>query len=89
MTQNGDGNKKVWATEIGAPTDTGHYSESEQASLASQLIPKWKSYSWAGNFYWYDLRNDGTDITYTEDNFGTVRTDSSLKPSYAALKNAW
>jgi hypothetical protein len=89
MTQNGDGNKKVWATEIGAPTDTGHFTESEQANLASQLIPKWKSYSWAGNFYWYDLRDDGTDITYTEDNFGTVRTNSTLKPSYSALKSAW
>jgi hypothetical protein len=89
MTQYGDGSKKVWATEIGAPTDTGHFSESEQASLATQLVTKWKADSRAGNFYWYDLRDDGTDTTYTEDNFGTVHTNNVLKPAYTALKTAW
>lgn len=87
MTQYGDGNKKIWATELGAPTNL--VGETEQGNLATQEVSSWKSYSWAGNYYWYDLRDDCTTSTDNECHFGAVRTDNSLKPAYTALKNAW
>ncbi|MHB8694185.1 MAG: cellulase family glycosylhydrolase [Solirubrobacteraceae bacterium] len=89
MVANGDSAKQIWATETGAPTYSGGVSEAEQANLATQETTLWKSFPWAGNFYWYDLRNDCTDSTNRECNFGSVRADNSLKPSYAALKSAY
>ncbi len=91
MSANGDSAKKVWATELGAPTGgtPGAVSESAQADLAAQGMSLWKSYSWAGNYYWYDLRNDCTNSADRECFFGAVRYDNSLKPAYNALKNAW
>ena len=52
-------------------------------------VALWKTFSWAGNYYWYDLRDDGTSTTDREHHFGAVRHDNTLKPSYAALKKAW
>lgn len=91
MTQYGDGSKKVWSTEVGATTFSGYYTESDQGTLATNLMSKWKSYTWAGNLYWYDLRDgDATSNTAsTEYNFGTVHHDNTPKPAYSALKTAW
>lgn len=36
---------------------------------------------------WYDWKNDGTDPTYNEHNFGTVTHDLKPKPAYIAVKN--
>jgi hypothetical protein len=87
MTQYGDGAKQIWATDLGAPTNL--VGETEQGSLATQEVALWKSFSWAGNYYWYDLRDDCTTSTDNECHFGAVRTDNSLKPAYKALKTAW
>lgn len=96
MTANGDGGKKIWITEVGAPTcvPSAAYpclSETEQARLASQAMRLWESWSWAGNFYWYDIRDDsgGGSMTTPEQHFGAVRADGKPKPSYFALKEAW
>jgi hypothetical protein len=96
MTANGDGGKKIWITEVGAPTCVTFaaypcLSETEQARLASQVMRLWKSWSWAGNFYWYDIRDDGGggSLTTPEQHFGAVRADGKAKPSYFVLKAAW
>lgn len=96
MIARNDGNKKIWATELGAPTCiTGAQytcvSEAEQAKLATQGVALWKSYSWSGNYYWYDLRDDfgGSSTTDMEYHFGALRSNNTQKPSYAALKTAF
>ena len=96
MTANGDGAKQIWITEVGAPTCVALaaypcLSETEQARLASQAMRLWKSWSWAGNFYWYDIRDDGGGGSRTtpEQHFGAVRADGMPKPSYFALRAAW
>jgi len=96
MVANGDGGKKIWLTELGAPTCIAGasypcVSEAEQANLATDEMALWKSYSWAGGFYWYDARDDygGTSTTDAESHFGAVRGDNSLKPVYNALQLAW
>jgi len=35
---------------------------------------------------YYDYKNDGTDATNPEDNFGTVNADASLKPAYQSAE---
>jgi polysaccharide biosynthesis protein PslG len=35
---------------------------------------------------WYDWKNDGTNPSYNEDNFGTVSNNLALKPSYVAVQ---
>ena len=95
MIGRGDTAKKVWATETGAPTCvTGRtYSkcltESEQGRLATQELALWKSFVWSGNCYWYDLRDDGTSLSNSEDHFGVVRRDDTPKPAYTALRNGF
>lgn len=107
MQQYGDASKKIWVTEAGAPTcqihNTSFYScvsEAEQAKLATAEVSAWKSYPWAGNFYWYDLRNDNGGISTSdkEQHFGVVRGSqnsidnggpNSPKPSYYALKKSY
>ena len=89
MTQYGDSNKKIWATEIGAPTTANMANETEQANFASRSVSYWKSYSWAGNYYWYDLRDDCTDTSNTECGYGAVRYNNTFKPSFDALKTSY
>ncbi len=107
MQQYGDGKKKIWITEAGAPTcltgggsTYGCVSEAQQSILAADELTVWKKYPWAGNYYWYDLRDDGGGASTSDDqqHFGSVRGVSnipanggvdSLKPVYMALKNAF
>jgi polysaccharide biosynthesis protein PslG len=96
MTANGDSGKTIWATEMGAPTCiTGAtytcVTKSAQGNLASGAAHRWQGYSWAGGFYWYDIRDDdgGTSKTNIEAHFGAVMANNHPKPAYQALKTAW
>lgn len=96
MGANGDGAKPVWATEIGAPTCIANatypcMTEPEQGALASFALRQWQSSAWAGNFYWYDLRDDngGTSTADGEQHFGVVRADNTPKPAYGVLRDAF
>src|SRR5207248_11741382 len=49
MNANGDGNKKIWATEFGAPTNgTNAVTEAHQASMITDAYALWKSYPFSG-----------------------------------------
>jgi polysaccharide biosynthesis protein PslG len=92
MVANGDGDKKIWGTEWGAPTNgpagSGYVSESTQAAEVTSAYTLWKSYPWAGPLFTYEFRDNGTSTTSRENFFGLVRYDLSQKPSYAAYKSA-
>jgi polysaccharide biosynthesis protein PslG len=51
MVENGDGGKKIWATEVGQP----------QLDLAPSAVPrifdKWRSYDFTGPAFWYTYRD--------------------------------
>ncbi|SEO75290.1 hypothetical protein [Trujillonella endophytica] len=89
MVANGDGGKKIWATEVGAPTHLFGVSEAEQADLAALEVATWNALPWAGNLYWYGLRDECSSAYVTQCRFGVVRWDGSLKPSYGALRGAF
>jgi hypothetical protein len=90
MEANGDGAKKIWATEYGAPTgtDSRSVSESDQARFVVEAFDQWSSEPWAGPIFWYSLRDQGTDPADLEQNFGVMRQDFSAKPALATFADA-
>ena len=49
----------------------------------------WKHLSWAGGFYWYDIRDDNLGADNPESHFGAILADNAPKPIYDALLSAW
>jgi len=89
MKANGDGKKKIWATEWGAPTGSSSQSMSEaaQAQLVRDGLTRLKAWSWAGPSFLYNFRDKGTNLSDREQNFGLVRHDWSPKPAYQAYRS--
>ncbi len=97
MVRHGDGERKVWGTEAGAPTgsDVGtcggrdgvSVSEAEQATVARDYLRGWTQTfgSFTGPFLWYQIRDNGTDPQNYDDNLGLLRRDFSAKPAYLAV----
>jgi hypothetical protein len=90
MSANGDGAKQIWPTEFGEPTGTNTraVSEAVQAQYVTDAYAALKGMTWAGPGFVYCGLDSGTDLTNVEDNFGLIRHDWTLKPSYAAYKTA-
>jgi hypothetical protein len=94
MAAHGDAAKKIWITETGAPTcivDPYYIcvASAQQADLASAEVRLWHTLSWAGGFYWYDIRDSNSATQEDGAHFGTVTSADSPKPAYQALRNAW
>jgi len=92
MTDNGDGAKKIWATEFGAPTNgpTGSYvSESDQAAMLTKAYQLYRTYDWGGPLFSYQGRDQSATDTSTRENFfGLTRYDYSPKPAFTAYQQA-
>lgn len=87
MTEHGDADKQIWATEFGYPTglDARGIDEETQAEYLRRGAAEWASYPWAGTLVFYSYR----DLTVRDDdpehNFGVVRVDGSPKPGLQAV----
>jgi polysaccharide biosynthesis protein PslG len=90
MLENGDGAKKIWLTEFGAPTggpDPKWYmSEEKQAQMVTDTMTQYKKYDWAGPIFWYTYKDSGNTNATNENFFGFVRFDGSFKPAYHVMK---
>lgn len=102
MAAHGDGAKKVWITEDGAPTggpgslaasgmsasETGadHVTEALEADTLTAAATRSRALGWVGPFFWYSYRDAGTTSDTNENFFGLVRADYSRKPAYAAYQ---
>lgn len=87
MEKHGDGSKKIWITEFGAPTGLGPHAVSERDQAATflrarQQVGRW---NWAGPLIYYELVDGGTDPMDIEQNFGVLRHDYSPKLAAVAL----
>ena len=94
MVAHGDARKRIWITEAGAPTcirraDYACVSPAQQAYLATREARIWQHFSWAGGYYWYDIRDDNLGIAQGVSHFGAVLSDNRPKPAYYALDRAW
>jgi polysaccharide biosynthesis protein PslG len=87
MTLNGDGDKKVWLTEFGAPTSAPSadgVSQEEQAKQITDLLAGAAGTGWSGPAFIYSIRDiDSANRDDREDNFGALLT-TDWQPKYAA-----
>ena len=87
MVANGDGDKKIWMTELGAPTSAPEaegVGEEEQAKQILDVLAGVAATGWSGPAFIYCIRDE--DSTKTDDreaNFGALLT-SDWQPKYAA-----
>lgn len=104
MARSGDGGKKIWMTEFGAPTGgpgpvatptsnnlAEHpyvVDEALQAKILSDAVKLYKTYTWAGPFLYYSYQDAGTSSDTNENFFGLVRADGSHKPAYDVYRAA-
>jgi hypothetical protein len=91
MVANGDGSKRIWATEFGAPTGgpAGTFvTEAQQAQAVTTAYQLWSTYSWAGPLFVFQGRDQGTDTSSYYNFFGLTSYTGVPKPAYAAYQNA-
>lgn len=94
MTANGDADKQVWITEVGVPNCvTGAtyecVSPDQGAALATQEAQTWQGLSWAGGFYWYEIRDEQLGTQNMGSYFGAVSASGSSRQVYQALQQLW
>jgi hypothetical protein len=97
MVRHENGDRKVWGTEIGAPTgsDVGtcgggngsSVTEADQAAFAVDALRGWTQTfgSFTGPLLWFQIRDAGSDPLNPDDHFGLLRHDRSAKPAYASF----
>src|SRR4051812_19467486 len=90
MVAHGDGAKKVWGTEMGAPSGTGakDLTEAGQAAQGDLYFTGWWNgtfRSFTGPLVWYRLRDEGTNAA--DQNFGLLRNDRSPKPAFDTFRS--
>lgn len=82
MAQNGDGGKRIWATEYGNKVScTDPWTDLQgQADRLDQAMTAWKTYSWAGNMLVFNLWDTSGDC------FGIVNPDWTPRPAYTTFQ---
>jgi polysaccharide biosynthesis protein PslG len=92
MIAHGDGAKKIWATEYGAPTagpaSEGVVTKAVQAAMVTRAYRVWSTYSWGGPLFMYQGRDQGTDTGTSQNFYGFINNNFTPKPSYLAYKAA-
>ncbi|MEK0363965.1 hypothetical protein [Pseudomonas sp. CBC3] len=78
----------LYLTEMSWPAYQGScgIDESLQAAYLARSFLLVKTLPNVRGYWWYDLRNDGTDKREREHNFGLLRQNYALKPAYRVLK---
>ncbi len=83
LDEHGDGELELWITEFGAPTGDADNAvdEARQAKIIAEGIASWREIPWAGPLFVYSIRDRGTDLADSEENFGLLHVDGSEKPA--------
>jgi len=83
MVANGDGNKKIWATEYGEPSKLG--SEAIQAAYINDFLRAWRDLDYAGPAFIHTVR-DYVTLDPAAASFGVYRQDWSPKPAVGVIE---
>jgi hypothetical protein len=86
MVDNGDGGKKIWATEYGEPTSAT--DEAGQAAYITDMLTKWRTLPYAGPAFIYTTRDRNTGSPNDADTLGVYRSDWTPKLAQQAVKAA-
>lgn len=83
MIANGDADKKVWMTELGAPTwgQSVTVSQADQARILREAVDLAQDTDWAGPIMWFSYQ----DSTF-EPGFGLVGADGAQREAYWAFR---
>lgn len=103
MIANGDSAKKIWITELGAPTcgpgnasavdaqpftGNDYMTDAAQQTILAEVITDIKSASYIGAFFVYEIRDDNSNDPSTRENcFGIFHSDDSPKPAFSTIKS--
>ncbi|MCJ0978374.1 glycoside hydrolase family 5 protein [Rhodococcus sp. ARC_M12] len=79
MVANGDGSKKIWATEYGVPTSA--VSGDQQNAMITDFIQKWRELPYTGPIFLYTMRDKATGSNDPEDTFGLLESNWGAKPA--------
>jgi YVTN family beta-propeller protein/VCBS repeat-containing protein len=82
MVPNGDGNKKIWATEYGEPSSAA--GDANQAAYLADFLRGWRTLSFAGPAFIHTLV-DNANADPAEASFGLFNPDWTPKPSAATV----
>ena len=85
MVANGDGAKKIWATEFGSPVSV--VGETRQATIAADGVRVWRGYSWAGPFIYMGYKDQAEQSGWHR-SMGLLRAEGTRRPSFAAYRDA-
>ena len=87
MVSNGDGAKKIWATEYGLPTN--QVSAAQQSDYISDFLSTWRTLAYAGPAYVYTLVDrNSADTSDPESTFGIYKDNWTAKPAAAVVGSA-
>lgn len=102
MVEQGEGDKKIWVTEYGAPTggpgtereidqlefeyEYDYMAEIAQEEMVEEAVTIYNNNDWMGQFFWYSLKDNGIKNNTPENFFGLLRYDGSKKPAYDAFR---
>jgi hypothetical protein len=90
MVTNGDGNKLVWATEMGAATGSasGALTEAQQAQWIHDYYLGWNTTfaDFTGPIFVMAVRDRSANRAAKWENLGLLRFDRTPKPAYAVFQ---
>jgi VCBS repeat-containing protein len=82
MVANGDGNKKIWATEYGEPSA---YGEATQAAYIDDFLRTWRDLDYAGPAFIHTI-HDYASLDPATASFGVYRLDWTAKPAVGVIE---
>jgi hypothetical protein len=90
MSSQGDGNKKIWGTEIVWPTGTSPQAVSEtvQGQRFAQAIPAWQAWRFTGPLFLFELRDYGTNPADPFENMGVETITGAHKAGWNTVAAA-
>jgi VCBS repeat-containing protein len=83
MVANGDGNKKIWATEYGEPSSLG--GDAVQAAYIDDFLRTWRNLDYAGPAYIHTVR-DYFSLDPIAASFGVYNADWTPKPAAGVIE---
>jgi hypothetical protein len=87
MVDHGDAAKRIWGTEIGAPTagGGGSVTDAVQSEILTQAYQQWTAWTFTGPLIWFAYEDAGTDAFNRDDHFGLVDVNSRRKPAFGVF----
>jgi polysaccharide biosynthesis protein PslG len=87
MVDHGDAAKKIWGTEIGAPTagGGGSVTDAVQSAILVQAYQLWTAWTFTGPLIWFSYEDSGSDAGDRDEHYGLVDAAGRAKPALAVF----